>query len=51
MRARVSTRSRLFEWEERATRLGVTLFMFTETEWRNQPGELVKGRVSTLIRY
>lgn len=47
----ISTRSRLFEWEERTTRLGLTLFMLTETEWRNQRQELVKRRVSTLIRY
>ncbi|MFN0026758.1 MAG: MaoC family dehydratase N-terminal domain-containing protein [Acidimicrobiales bacterium] len=47
----ISTRSRLSEWEERTTRLGLTLFMFTETEWRNQADQLVKRRVSTLIRY
>ncbi len=47
----ISTRGRLSDWEERATRLGLTLFIFTETEWRNQRAELVKRRVSTLIRY
>ena len=47
----ITARSRLKEWNERQTRLGLTLFSFTELEWRNQNGELVKTRVSTGIRY
>lgn len=47
----ITSRTRLKEWNERETRLGLTLFSFTETEWRNQRGELVKRRISTGIRY
>lgn len=47
----ITTRSRLSDWNERQTRLGQTLFVFNETEWRNQNGELVKRRISTGIRY
>ena len=47
----ITSRSRLRDWEERTTRLGHTLFSFSETEWHNQGGELVKRRVSTSIRY
>lgn len=47
----ISSRSGLLEWEERPTRLGLTLFVRTETEWRNQNQQLVKRRVSTLMRY
>jgi hypothetical protein len=47
----ITSRSRLRDWEERTTRLGQTLFSFSETEWHNQEGELVKRRVSTSIRY
>ena len=47
----ISARSRLRDWEERTTRLGETLFVFNETEWTNQAGDLVKRRVSTGIRY
>ena len=47
----VAARSRLQRYEERATRLGETLFTFTENEWRNQHGEVVKHRISTGIRY
>lgn len=47
----ISARSRLRDWDERTTRLGETLFVFNETEWTNQDGELVKRRVSTAIRY
>ena len=47
----ITSRSRLRNWEERTTRLGHTLFAFSETEWHNQDGELVKRRVSTSIRY
>ena len=47
----ITSRSRLESWEERQGRNGLTLFPFTETEWRNQNGELVKRRISTGIRY
>jgi hypothetical protein len=47
----ILARSRLRDWEERTTRLGETLFVFNETEWTNQDGDLVKRRVSTAIRY
>ena len=47
----ITTRTRLRDWEERETRLGWTLFTYTETEWRNQNDEIVKLRVSTGIRY
>ena len=36
----ITRRSRLSHWEERQGRNGLTLFSFTETEWRNQRGEL-----------
>ncbi|HEY6479163.1 MAG TPA: MaoC family dehydratase N-terminal domain-containing protein [Streptosporangiaceae bacterium] len=47
----ITSRSRLSSWEERQGRNGLTLFTYTETEWRNQDGELVKTRISTGIRY
>ena len=47
----ITARNRLRDWDERETRLGLTLFTFTETEWRNQDDELVKLRVATAIRY
>lgn len=47
----VKTRSRLSHWEERVGRNGLTLYSYTETEWTNQNGELVKRRISTGIRY
>ncbi len=47
----VTARSRLMDWDERETRLGLTLFSRNETEWRNQRGELAKRRVQTGIRY
>lgn len=47
----ITSRTRLKDWNERTTRLGLTLFTNTETEWRNQRGELVKTRISTGIRY
>lgn len=47
----ITSRSRLSHWEERVGRNGLTLFVYTETEWRNQHGELVKRRISTGIRY
>lgn len=47
----ITSRTRLAGWNERETRLGPTLFTETETEWRNQDGELVKRRISIGIRY
>jgi acyl dehydratase len=47
----ITARTRLKDWNERTTRLGLTLFTNTETEWRNQKGEHVKTRISTGIRY
>ena len=47
----VTSRSRLKGWTESQTRLGLTMFLETEIEWRNQNDELVKRRISTAIRY
>jgi hypothetical protein len=47
----ITSRTRLQRWEERQGRNGLTLFTYTETEWRNQNGELAKTRISTGIRY
>jgi hypothetical protein len=47
----ITARTRLKGWNERETRLGLTLFTETENEWRNQNGEHVKTRISTGIRY
>jgi hypothetical protein len=43
--------SALVDWKQRDTRLGPTLFTYTEHRWTNQHGELVKQRINTLIRY
>ena len=47
----ITTRARLSHWEERQGRNGLTLYTYMETEWRNQKDEVVKTRVSTIIRY
>ena len=47
----ISARSRLVDWEEREGRLGHTMYVRTEIEWRNQRDELVKTRMSIAIRY
>ena len=47
----VTSRSRLSHWEERQGRHGLTIYAYTETEWHNQNGDLVKRRISTGIRY
>ena len=47
----VRSRSRLRDWNEREGRLGLTLYVFTETEWHNQDDKLVRRRVSTGVRY
>jgi hypothetical protein len=47
----ISSTSGLVDWNERETRLGLTLFTVNETRWTNQHGELVKVKRSTGIRY
>ncbi len=47
----ISARTRLVDWNEREGRLGHTLYVRSEIEWRNQNGELVKTRMSIGIRY
>lgn len=47
----ITARTRLDRWEERTGRNGLTLYTYTETQWTNQNGEVVKTRVSTGIRY
>ena len=47
----ITARSRLVDWNERAGRLGHTLYIRNEIEWRNQKGELVRTRMSIGIRY
>jgi hypothetical protein len=47
----ITSRSRLKDWEEREGRLGLTLYTYQETEWRNQNDELVRTRISIGIRY
>jgi acyl dehydratase len=47
----ITSRTRLSHWNEREGRHGLTIFTFTETEWHNQDGELVKRRISTGVRY
>lgn len=47
----VTSRTRLKDWEEREGRMGLTLYTYTETEWRNQSDELVRTRISIGIRY
>ncbi len=47
----ITARNRLRDWDERTTRLGLTLFSYSELEWHNQRDELVKRRVSTAILY
>lgn len=47
----ISSRSRLLDWNEREGRLGHTIYIRTEVEWKNQFDELVRTRISTSIRY
>lgn len=47
----ITARSRLVDWHEREGRLGHTLYVRNEIEWRNQRSELVKTRMSIAIRY
>ncbi len=43
--------TKLADYRERETRLGLMLFTMTETPWTNQNGEMVRISRSTLIRY
>jgi acyl dehydratase len=47
----ISATTALVDWNERTTRLGLTLFSVSETRWTNQKGELVKTSRNTGIRY
>ena len=47
----IRARSRLLDWWEREGRLGHTLYVRSEIEWRNQNDELVRTRLSISIRY
>ena len=47
----IISRSRLLDWKERAGRLGHTLYLRTEIEWKNQQDQIVRTRISTSIRY
>ena len=47
----IRAKSRLTDWTEREGRLGLTLYVTTETEWSNQKDELVRRRLSIGIRY
>jgi len=46
-----SGKTKLLEYTERHSRLGLMLFTRTETTWTNQRGEMVKTTRGTLIRY
>lgn len=47
----IASRARLVDWEERSTRLGPTLFVFIETEWRNQRESFVRKRLQTVLNF
>ena len=47
----VSERRRLVDWWDREGRLGHTLYVRNEIEWRNQRNEVVRTRLSIGIRY
>lgn len=47
----ITSTARIAKIECRETRLGDTRFISTEQLWRNQNGEHVRTRISTLIRY
>jgi N-terminal half of MaoC dehydratase len=46
-----SSRTKVVEYKERPSRLGLILMTTTETTWTNQAGELVKTTRGTGIRY
>jgi hypothetical protein len=45
------SRTKLVDYKERTTRLGLMLFTTTDTSWTNQNGEMVKITRGTGIRY
>jgi N-terminal half of MaoC dehydratase len=45
------SRTKLVDYKERTTRLGLMLFTTTDTRWTNQHGEMVKMTRGTGIRY
>jgi N-terminal half of MaoC dehydratase len=47
----IRARHRLRDWNEARTRLGLTLFANTETEWWNQNEQLVKRHIQIFIWY
>ncbi len=47
----ITSTNALVDWNERRTRLGLTLFTVSETRWTNQRGEVVKVSRNTGIRY
>ncbi len=47
----ISSTSALVDWNERQTRLGLTMFTTNETRWTNQNGELVVVKTQVGIRY
>ena len=46
-----SGRTKLLEYRERQTRLGLMLISITETPWTNQRGEMVRITRGTGLRY
>lgn len=47
----ISERSRLIDWWEQEGRLGHTLFVRSEIEWRNQREEHVRTRLAIGVRF
>ena len=47
----ITSRSRLVDWHEGEGRLGWTLYVTSEVEWRNQNSDLVRKRMSISVRY
>ena len=47
----ISERSRLIDWWEQEGRLGHTLFVRSEIEWRNQNDEHVRTRLAIGVRF
>ncbi len=47
----ITATTALVDWNERETRLGLTMFVTNETRWTNQDGELVKVTRNVAIRY
>jgi hypothetical protein len=47
----ITSRTALVEWNERTTRLGLTMFVTNETRWTNQRDEIVVVKTGVSIRY